>query len=756
MRTVALLLVASLGPLASAQTVPQLDWYRLPPQQLADHAVAFDAKASKVVLQGGVEGTRQRGETWLWDGSAWEVEPELGPGGRSRHAMAFDAVRGVTILFGGRFGTSDLGDTWSWDGTKWTVLRPVHAPAARSGHAMAFDPLRGRIVLFGGRNASGDLADTWEWDGQDWVVRALPGPSARHGHAMAWHGGIQRMVLVGGLVAGKETADVHQFDGVQWQFRHQAPMKARSGHATAWDPNTKELIVTGGFDANGTLSDCWRFDGQLWNAMPAPVGQVWYSRRATTDVARSRVVLVGWGPGKNEVETWEWDGMVWAQPAMGWKRPGARLISSCVWDDARSEAIMFGGHVDNASPLDDTWSWNGRRWRQLAPAKHPSKRWFAASCYFPAAKAIVLFGGYDVANNGGFADTWHWTGSNWVEVTPTSNSPAPTEGAELALDPNTGHPMLFGGRERSSYRTGQFLWNGTNWTNLTAPPGPQARFERFVMQLDPLRKRVVVAAGEDANLQLMRDTWEWDGQSWIQMAPITSPSARSWIASAFDPRIGKVVVHGGRTTQSLDDTWLWDGKIWQQLAANGARGKLYGDGASMFFDAVRDAIVVYGGRGPSDSVLSDATWVLAPVPFPGRFESYGPGCPGSNGIITLAPYLGSRAAIGTVFTLEITNLPLAASLAFFDVGASRTAYYTIPLPWDLKVLGAPNCFLHQSREWTLTLLPTAGRALQQFAIPAQDSLLGAQVFMQSFCADPGTNQAGLILSGGYEVTVGAW
>lgn len=752
MRTVALLLVASLGPLASAQTVPQLDWYRLPPLQLADHAVAFDAKANKVVLQGGIEGARERGETWVWDGTAWEVEPELGPGGRSRHAMAFDAVRGVTILFGGRFGTSDLGDTWQWDGAKWTVLRPVHSPPARSGHAMAFDPQRGRIVLFGGRNASGDLADTWEWDGQDWVVRVLPGPSARHGHAMAWHGGIQRVVLFGGLVAGKETADVHQFDGVQWQFRHQAPLKARSGHAMAWDPNTKDLIVTGGFDANGTLSDCWRFDGQLWNAMAAPVGQVWYSRRAATDGARSRVVLVGWGPGKNEVETWEWDGMVWAQPAMGWKRPGARIHAAHAWDEARNEGLMFGGGSP-AGRLGDTWIWNGRRWTEQITAVNPSARQEGECEYHAATQKVFMFAGFTAA--GSSDETWAWDGRSWVLHQPTTRPPARTN-TVLAADPSSGALLLFGGSTAGgSAIWDQWSWNGSNWRQHNVANLPAARKMVPVFVSDPRRGRIVMFGGYSPAGPVW-DTHEWNGSTWSKHAQPPTLIADHWIPAAYDPRIGAVVKHGGRGNNP-DETWLWDGVAWKQILAPAAKNKLFGDGAAMFFDRIRNKLVVFGGRGPSDSDISDATWELSWSPnFPARFLEFGPGCPGTNGTIALVPFQGSRPALGQTFTLEINNLPLAAQLAFFDVGASRSAYYTIPLPWDLKVLGAPNCFLYQSREWTLTLLPTAGRALQQFAIPAQDSLLGAQVFMQSFCADPGTNQAGLILSGGYEVTLGAW
>jgi hypothetical protein len=85
--------------------------------------------------------------------------------------MAFDERAGKVVLFGGLSGRTALDDTWTWDGTQWARVEVTGAtPPPRSHHAMAYDRQRGRVVLFGGALSDGtQLADTWEWDGTTWT-----------------------------------------------------------------------------------------------------------------------------------------------------------------------------------------------------------------------------------------------------------------------------------------------------------------------------------------------------------------------------------------------------------------------------------------------------------------------------------------------------------------------------------------------------------------------------------------------------------
>ena len=76
----------------------------------------------------------------------------------------------------------------------------------------------------------------------------------------------------------------------------------------------------------------------------------------------------------------------------------------------------------------------------------------------------------------------------------------------------------------------------------------------------------------------------------------------------------------------------------------------------------------------------------------GSYVTFGNGCAGSLGVPGL---LASRPAIGQTLQLTLNNIP---SLALVLFGASNTSWSGGPLPLDLGVIGAPQCFLRVSTE----------------------------------------------------------
>ncbi len=60
------------------------------------------------------------------------------------------------------------------------------------------------------------------------------------------------------------------------------------------------------------------------------------------------------------------------------------------------------------------------------------------------------------------------------------------------------------------------------------------------------------------------DTWQWNGAGWQLAKTLTAPSPRSTVAAAFDDDHNLLVVYGGRGPSDtwLDDTWTWDGTSW--------------------------------------------------------------------------------------------------------------------------------------------------------------------------------------------------
>src|SRR5215475_3127545 len=99
--------------------------------------------------------------------------------------------------------------------------------------------------------------------------------------------------------------------------------------------------------------------------------------------------------------------------------------------------------------------------------------------------------------------------------------------------------------------------------------GPQGRVLP-AMAYDSTRARVVLFGGNTLQVGIppLGDTWEWDGQIWIQVSDI-GPSPRSRHAMAYDAGRQRLVLFGGLAGSgdnlvALGDTWEWSGEYWTQ------------------------------------------------------------------------------------------------------------------------------------------------------------------------------------------------
>ena len=202
-------------------------------------------------------------------------------------------------------------------------------------------------------------------------------------------------------------------------------------------------------------------------------------------------------------------------PSLTWTQlspatsPPARYSASMAYDPATGDMVLFGGIGNSGSLLSDTWTWDGTTCTQSLPAASPSARYSASMAYDPATGDMVLFGGQ--GNSGGpLSDTWTWDGTTWTQSHPATSPPA-RAAASMAYDPATGNMVLFGG------------------------------FGGF---------------GSSSTLS---DTWTWDGTTWTQSNPATSPPARVNASMAYDPATGNMVLFGGigSSGNTLSDTWSW-------------------------------------------------------------------------------------------------------------------------------------------------------------------------------------------------------
>jgi hypothetical protein len=263
-------------------------------------------------------------------------------------------------------------------------------------------------------------------------------------------------------------------------------------------------------------------------------------------------------------DMWQLDGMQWSalHPVV---RPPPRYDGSFAYDAAHGVGVLFGGS-DGSSALGDTWLWDGATWSNAAaaPALAPLPR-VACSVTYDAARGVeLLFGGRDNTSTGFYNDTWTWDGTVWTQLAPPV-SPSPRVIHTMAFDAAHGNVVLFGGRDAPvASLADTWTWDGTNWTQQHPATSPSARFD-YGMGYDAVRANVILFGGESmlSSPSPFGDTWMWDGTTWTELHPAHSPSPRIVHGLVWDAKNQQLVlVSGENNVQFFADAWGWNGNDW--------------------------------------------------------------------------------------------------------------------------------------------------------------------------------------------------
>jgi hypothetical protein len=299
--------------------------------------------------------------------------------------------------------------------------------------------------------------------------------------------------------------------------------------------------------------------------------------------------------------------------------PPARDSHALVYDSARSKVVLFGGEqcagIDCATvtQLNDTWTFAGSGWVQVPTTTRPSERYSHAMAFDDAQRVALLFGGYRCSDSAcamgaSLADTWRWDGSNWQQLTPTS-APGRRDSHSMVYDSARKVMVLFGGENSRRDLGDHWEWNGATgaWAQRTFSKLPSPR-QSHGMAFDSKRKVTVLFGGYSCattacSPQLeLGDTWEYDGISWTQRMPATSPTARDSFAIFYDIARGKTVLFGGA---GGSETWEWDGTNWaQRIETKVPAVRNY---SALAFDVSRGRAVLFGGSDILGKGLGD-TW----------------------------------------------------------------------------------------------------------------------------------------------------
>jgi hypothetical protein len=348
------------------------------------------------------------------------------------------------------------------------------------------------------------------------------------------------------------------------------------------------------------------------------------------------------------------------------------------YDEATGNTVLFGGtdatglnNIGNVT--GDTWTWDGTTWTQQFPAASPSARFYGAMAYDPATGDVVLFGGAD-PNGYALGDTWTWDGTTWTQQFPAT-SPSAHIGAAMAYDPTTGDMVLFGGVSGRCGGTGvcssgetadTWTWDGTTWTQQFPATSPSAR-AGAAMAYDPVTAGMVLFGGTSNGLSFLGDTWTWDGTTWTQRSSGSSATACVFCSMAYDPSGGLILYNAasGGAALTPDATYSWDAATssWVEW---GVVGPMSDSGASMTYDEATGEMVSFGGID-TGTVLG-ATWT-GDLNFNDRVPA----------VITSPSTVAWVTGTPSTFTITTTGTPTPTVNVLPKYGTKVPPWLTIPL-----------------------------------------------------------------------------
>lgn len=196
---------------------------------------------------------------------------------------------------------------------------------------------------------------------------------------------------------------------------------------------------------------------------------------------------------------------------------------------------------------------------------------------------------------------------SWQLASPPTTPPA-RAGQVMATDLANGRVLMFGGYAGASYLGDCWSYDGSNWTAVTGTL-PPARM-RAAMAFDESRAAYVMFGGVNgiSTSSWLAGTWEYANGAWSQRPSTLFPPKRQAHAMAYDAVRQRVVMFGGRTnagTIFLQDTWEWDGSGWAYFTP--AHAPTPRQGQSMAFDLASGHVLLFGGLQLGGPFVGD-TW----------------------------------------------------------------------------------------------------------------------------------------------------
>ena len=565
------------------------------PTSRTNARMVFDASEDSIILFGGatpVDSSKKRTElndTWQWNGVRWVQRfPANSPSGRSSFAMVYDSLRQRIVIFGGTRGTTALAETWAYQNGNWINLQPATPPPARRLSAAAYDPDRDRIVLFGGLDTA-TFFDTWEFDGTTWLLRQATGPELAS-PSMVYDEARDKMLLLGLTVQG--VTKMFEWNGSTWEPLTPATLPPCTNQsAMIYQTHNEKVLFVGGGCGNGIIEDdTFEWDGSDWSRLEPPTtqGSV-FGHALAYDRSREESIIFGGVDFTERNLTARFRDNRWTVLTQAYK-PGPRSLFLFESDPVNNVSWLVGGLNDRNS-FSDLWRFTSGRWERVTAPDAPVSCGYPTGTFDTDRGRLVIFCQTT-------AEIHEWDGTSWRHFTTLKDRPSERRFAAMVYDPRLKKSVLFGGYD-GEYSKETWTWDGQTWVELDDKGAP---FSRGLTTLfyDPTLQKVVLFGGigrrkRDDHVERFNDMWSFDGSRWTEMTVATRPSPRYGTQYRMNPATRRLVMFGGKDENEnyINEMWEWNGSAWTRLQPeNAPSARMNG---SMLFDPISGKLVLYGG-----------------------------------------------------------------------------------------------------------------------------------------------------------------
>jgi hypothetical protein len=152
--------------------------------------------------------------------------------------------------------------------------------------------------------------------------------------------------------------------------------------------------------------------------------------------------------------------------------------------------------------------------------------------------------------------------------------------------------------------------NASTWKKLAPVTSPTAR-SYAAMAYDPISKKVVLFGGIGESSDL-NDTWTFDGTTWTKVKTSVTPPRRGAATMAFDKHAKKLVMFGGfnfSNRKYLQDTWTWNGATSMWSPVKMGKSPPAASGPMLFTDPTTGNAMMFGGFNATHRVPAfSTTW----------------------------------------------------------------------------------------------------------------------------------------------------